>query len=390
MTAMKKNVQENHSCRDLLSGFIDRAISKGVEFAVCALPGENDFHCFLPGAKGCDSHAGSHSKPVFEIGKWLAPYDKRIVISNEMSLRDAVRSLEKLPDSPALQGSPVNYGGESVCSTSHEVYIRNLSRVIESCKARDGKTVFSRLISGESTAGAQELFAGLCDRFPETFRFIFFSSETGLWIGASPEILLSADFSNGTFETMALAGTRRKSSAPWDAKNLRENRFVSDYIMECAGSLHIPAEMTELQTVEYGEIEHLCRRIKGSLTAGQFKELFDRLNPTPALCGTPRDAAIADIARYEPHSRDCYGGFVALHTPDCFYAFATLRCCRLDGRRMQIYAGGGITPDSDPETEWDETESKSTFFRNFLFVPESQQNENEEPTEMLCNQYFKS
>ena len=337
---------------------INNALRAGATFAVCAPPGDDRFRVFLP-----DCPASAPSSAVFEIGPWLMPYSRRITIGNEVSSDEARRRLETLPDAPA--SSPLF----SSYSTPQSLYIANVSSIIASCRRRKGKSVYSRVITGKIADGMTwaTLFEALCQTFPQTFRFIFYTSGTGGWMGATPELLLHADFTAETFRTVALAGTRPRSVRPWDTKNIHENLFVSRYITAKVRHAGLRACVSPPYNVAYGtEIEHLCREISGTLPAGEYEQLFDAINPTPALCGFPKQRAIADLKRYEPHSRGCYGGFVALRDSREISAFVTLRCIQFGGPLMRIYAGGGITSESVPAKEWTETESKCTFFRRYL------------------------
>lgn len=338
-------------------------LDKGIEFAICLPPGDKKARIFIPAAG--NDHAGG---TVFEIGPWLAPYSGRISVGGETDVASALRFLEHAP-ADAQNASPSFSLPRT--STRKETYIEEISKVIESCRRRGGKTVFSRVICGEAaTQSWPAIFTSLCGTFPDTFRFIFHTKATGGWTGATPETLLDVNLGDNTFGTMAFAGTRRQSPdpAPWDAKNIRENRYVSDFIVSRIESLGMEAQTGPLETVTYGSnIEHLCRRISGRLPHGAgFRQLLDAINPTPALCGTPIDDAVNDLNRHESHNRGCYGGFVALHGKNRFRAFVTLRCAAFTSGHFAIYAGGGITPDSEPMKEWDETEAKSLFFRQCL------------------------
>lgn len=339
-------------------------LDKGVDFALCLMPGDDCPHIFIPSLPD-SCRAGT---ATFEIGPWLSPYAERIVVNGETDLRTALQFLGKTPVISVCDKTGAWF---PVHSTIRESYIEEVSRVIDSCRNRGGKTVFSRVICGEtSIKNWGRLFITLCDTFHETFRFIFHTSRTGGWIGATPETLLDVDMTDGSFHTMAFAGTRPTTSdpTPWDEKNIRENWYVSDYLIEKIAQFGIKANVGDFITVAYGnKIEHLCRHIYGTLRPGMdFQPLLDAINPTPALCGTPLADAVADLARHEHHQRGCYGGFVALHDGHRFSSFVTLRCCTFAGRRFAIYSGGGITPDSIPEVEWGETEAKSLFFRRYL------------------------
>ena len=315
----------------LSAGEIDSFVDSGEAFGFAMLPGES-----APGGE-------------LEAGRWRAPYAGRV-----MPARCAREDATSYRDAASAAG-----GNED----DRERYVAAVKKVIGSCAARGGKTVFSREITGRAGDGvtAGKVFEELCREFPDTFRYIFNLPGEGVWMGATPEILLSVDLRSGDFSTMALAGTRGRSpeSGPWDEKNIREHRYVSDFISSRLREAGVRFAESGLQSLPYGDIEHLCRYFKGNLGSLPYSAVLDRINPTPALCGTPTDAAIADINKYEPHDRAFYGGFVAVKSESRFVAYANLRCLRLRGNEFSVYAGGGITALSDPYEEYLETEAKA-------------------------------
>ena len=103
-----------------------------------------------------------------------------------------------------------------------------------------------------------------------------------------------------------------------------------------------------------GRVEHICTAISAlihSKAPASPAELISELSPTPALSGYPRHEAII-----------CYGGAVGYLSPDHVSAYVNLRSGRLLSHksRIALYAGGGITRDSIPAAEWDETSRKLT------------------------------
>lgn len=325
-----------------LAAQIDQAISSGSTFGLVFFPGETTPVWF-------DSKTSSDTM-VMEIAPWLAPFSKRLVIGRQETGSNI--PIMEIPEQ----------------STSRAAYIEGVNRVIASCTLRDGKTVYSRIICGRFEKAtprsvAQSLFAA----HPQSLRFIYFTPQTGGWLGATPEVLLDFDKATGKFSTMALAGTRRRGTHnPWDTKNLRENRFVIDYITDSLAALGITVRHSPLETLAYGEIEHLCSHISGYSTPERIPEIIDALNPTPALCGYPKNAAIADISHYENHPRGCYGGVIGFSSPNSYRAFVNLRCMQFDQRRYCIYGGGGIVPQSLPDEEFAETEAKTAFIESLL------------------------
>ena len=384
--------------------FCRQALAQLRPFALCCFPGESRLRLFAAAKPNWPNKTNWSNKPnwtnktnstiaaeggCFEIVPWLGKFADRISLPAVDAAVSAEKACCEAFAGEALGGEAL--GGEvKACEAleyetqpeiSRERYLQEVAAVIESCAARKGKTVYSRVIAGcnprlDIVDAAQRLFAA----FPDAFCFLYYTPQTGCWLGASPETLLSVDYLQNSFSTMALAGTRKAdaSDAPWDEKNLRENRFVVDFFREkLAAAKSTDVAITEPFTVRYGAIEHLCCRVAGRLgtddAAGVSAALLDAINPTPALCGTPTADAIADIERHELHCRGCYGGYLALRDGHRLDAFVNLRCAQIaldDTGRFELYAGGGITGQSDPESEYTETADKASALLGILSAVE--------------------
>lgn len=404
-TTILDNYANQASCdhgmwgRETYGGVVFKAAAKclwlGIPFAVCHLPGEEelDFFCGIDRLTPRPRIFHYGESKSFEIGPWLTPWSERISIGNHFTAQQVANSIfpgDHIP--PSLFTPHPRFKPDH--SISHQEYLAAVATIASRCGERDGKTVYSRVIPGENPLldipeAARQLF----NTFPDSFGFLYYTPMTGCWLGASPETLLDFDIDTRRVATMAFAGTRPASAGdtPWDDKNLRENQFVADYICDKFRQLGIEPEVSAPYTVRYGVIQHLRRDITAILpTHIDFPQLLDLLNPTPALCGTPLEEAVADITRYEQHTRGCYGGFVGIrqnyHTetpweyPDedipykyrGFKSYVNLRSARLstapDGR-FEIIAGGGIIAPSDPATEWLETEAKASRLLSILSTP---------------------
>ncbi len=353
-----------------------RCLSHLIPFAVCHLPGAGnlEFFCGILPVDKRESYAGLS----FEIGPWLAPWSERITLGQQQTPFDILSSVES--------GQPKTEPFIPNRQISKEEYLMAVASITDHCRNRDGKTVYSRVISGcnpdlNIAEAARRLFA----QFPDSFGFLYYTPQTGCWLGATPETLLDYEYSTRMLSTMAFAGTRKiaKRNTPWDDKNLRENQFVADYISERMAQTGIIPSISIPYTVNYGVIQHLRRDIIATLPGNvRFWAVLDLINPTPALCGYPLKDAIEDINRHELHTRGCYGGFLGvLQSVDryqeqhvsSFRSFVNLRSARLslagDGM-FELFVGGGILSGSDPQSEWDETRAKAARLMAILLQGE--------------------
>jgi len=203
-------------------------------------------------------------------------------------------------------------------------------------------------------------------------------------VGATPELLLEKR--GRSIHSSPLAGSaRRHRDAAIDratadqlrqsAKDLREHAAVVEWIADTLSPhcrrLTVPPTPSLVSTAA---MWHLGTMIDGELRDPHQSsiELVARLHPTPAVGGTPHDAAIAAIAELEPFDRGFFGGVVGW----CDSAgdgrwMVAIRCGEICGNTADVYAGAGIVAGSDPESETEETSAKLTTFLSALGIDES-------------------
>jgi isochorismate synthase len=229
------------------------------------------------------------------------------------------------------------------------------------------KVVLSRKIKIPKEISILETFQNLIASYPTAFRYLFFHPRVGIWLGATPEQLVN--IKDNRFETMALAGTQLYSeNIVWETKEIQEQQFVTDYILAKVKDKANLVNFTEAQTVKAGNLAHLQSLISGELTNDfQALELIESLHPTPAVCGLPKEKAIAFISINEGYDRKYYTGFLGEYQMNNQTdLFVNLRCLEVEENITNIYVGCGITKDSIPEKEFIETENKSMTIRNVL------------------------
>lgn len=190
----------------------------------------------------------------------------------------------------------------------------------------------------------------------------------GTWMGATPELLIES--SNKHFRTVSLAGTQpfpedtNLSDATWNQKEIEEQAMVSRYIIEQFKIIRL-REFVETgpRTVRAGSMIHLKTEYNVDLTKVQFPELatvmLHMIHPTSAVCGMPKKPSVQFIIANEHLNREFYSGFlgaVNMGGKSCLYV--NLRCMQILRTRSVLYAGAGITHDSIPEKEWEETALK--------------------------------
>jgi para-aminobenzoate synthetase component I len=88
--------------------------------------------------------------------------------------------------------------------------------------------------------------------------------------------------------------------------------------------------------------------------------------PGGSVTGAPKRAALAQIARLEPVGRGVSMGAVGWVGTDHVDLGLSIRTVAVDGARVHVWAGGGITWGSDPVAEVDEAAAKSAPLRAAL------------------------
>ena len=247
---------------------------------------------------------------------------------------------------------------------THQEYLSRAEYLIE--VLRDGqlrKIVLSRVVDHTFKEGfnVDDFLKGIMLKNTHAFVYLVNLPGFGLWAGATPEILLKMDKDHA--ETVALAGTQAIENFNWSEKEIKEQQIVMDYIEEVLFNLGITeyGKMGPV-TVKAGNVVHLKTQynLSKEQTENKVGELIAGLHPTPAVCGLPRNKSYELIRKVEKHERGFYSGFIG---PWNLFGdsqlFVNLRCAEIYSDKLSLYVGGGLTAESKPEDEWQETVKKS-------------------------------
>ncbi len=219
-----------------------------------------------------------------------------------------------------------------------------------------------------------DAFERLCQEYPSAFvSAIYLPELKNIWLCATPETLVSQD-SAGIFRTISLAGTQSgidangnklaPSEARWSQKEIEEQAYVSRYIIECFKKIRLREYIENgPKTVLAGNLMHLkteyAVNTREHAYPGLITQMLGLLHPTSAVCGTPKEAALDWILRTEKHDRSLYSGYLGpINLASETHLFVNLRTVQISQGQATYFAGCGITEDSDPEKEWQETQMK--------------------------------
>lgn len=218
-------------------------------------------------------------------------------------------------------------------------------------------------------------FTQLIQNFPTVFCYCWYHPKIGLWMGATPERLLKA--SRKKFCTMALAGTQNfegMTDVIWESKEIEEQQFVTDFILENLKGLTSEVAISSPYTVQAGNVLHIKTDIEGVINkSSHLSQVVSVLHPTPAVCGLPKQEAKDYILANEAYDREYYTGFLGELNKKDFTEkkqksdlYVNLRCMQIKEKQAHLYIGCGITRESIAEKEWNESVNKSFTMKSVL------------------------
>lgn len=223
--------------------------------------------------------------------------------------------------------------------------------------------------------------------YPNAFiSAVYLPENNEIWLGASPELLVSID-EKGLFKTMALAGTQNafdekgqkigSANARWSQKEIEEQAFVSRYIIDCFKKVRVREYIENgPKTVEAGNLLHLQTTYSVDTKSIEFNQfatvMLELLHPTSAVCGMPKAITQQFILENEGYQREYYSGFLGpKNIKNESSLYVNLRSLKINENTIHLFAGAGITEDSNPSREWFETEMKmETLLKIIIETPD--------------------
>ncbi len=244
-----------------------------------------------------------------------------------------------------------------------DIYQANLTRRLETRFSGDPWPLYRRLRTGDPSLFSAYLDLGLAR-----------GAGPRAILSASPEPFLSVDRA-GAVKANPIKGTRRRGRTRDEDRRLAcellasgkdraENVMIVDVLRNdlgrvCqAGSVRVP-RLCRLERT--AAVQHLVSTVTGQLAPG--RDAFDLLAasfPGGSITGAPKIRAMELLEELEPVRRGPYTGALGWIGPDGAMATSIIiRTFVADGARLSLNVGGGITYQSDPAGEWDETVAKA-------------------------------
>ncbi len=198
-----------------------------------------------------------------------------------------------------------------------------------------------------------------------SFVFSYWRGDSA-FVGATPERLVRLD--GREVRASSLAGTEKRGATPEEdsalsalllasQKDRAEHAAVRDSLYKSLSEISddvSAAETPSLLTLAH--VHHLHTPVTARLREGHsLLDVVARLHPTPAVGGTPRDAALEFIRDHEQLDRGWYAAPIGWIGRESGEFAVALRSAVIAGSEATLFAGCGIVADSDPELEYRES-----------------------------------
>ena len=350
---------------------INICLQKNIPFVSYRLPGEKDINTQLL-LSGKFNFYESINEVIDKTGFVYAPFHRKtnfpvVFFENELVLKndDFKESLiEKIFNKPPLYPE---YSFEAPYEISKDDYLKQASKFIDSFDKGFRKAILSRVYIEKKPEhfDTGSFFIELQKSYPNAFCHLINIPGAGTWTGATPETLLriNEDYA----QTVSLAATQtytgKDQIIKWSEKELEEQQIVTDYIESVFQKFEIKNYKKEkTQNLIAGNSIHLATKFSFDkfFIENKLGAFLTGLHPTPAVCGFPKEKALDLIFDIEKHNREYYSGFMGtVNVENATNLFVNLRCMKILPDKLALFTGGGITGDSIPEKEWEETVLKA-------------------------------
>lgn len=217
------------------------------------------------------------------------------------------------------------------------------------------------------------------------------SPSYGAYIHANPWAIASCSpeeffyFKNGHIRSRPIKGTIGRHANPVDdqaayqhlqssAKDAAELTMITDLIRNDLSMISAPSsvETTRLcDIVSYQYVHHLVSTIESVVSPGLTPlDCLMTLAPGGSITGCPKYSAVQHIQSIEAHPRRFYTGHIGfIHgTQEAAFNVAIRTCYQYENGPIVTHSGCGITIDSDPVIEFQESKDKLNFLKASIHV----------------------
>jgi len=332
---------------------------------------------FVRNLDSVPAHADSPF-PEFEFGLYL---DGVSVDHRQRRAEYFTHGRSRIDDLPKPRGvQPELHADEAKPQVRAERFMDEVARAKE--HIRDGEAfqiVLSRRDYGRMSGDPLGFYEAVRRINPSPYMY-YLDFGMRRVIGASPEMLLRVE--DRTVTTFPIAGTRPLGTTLVESERLAKDlladekeRAEHNMLVDLArndigkvstfGSVHVPQYMT---VERYSHVQHIVSRVEGTLAPGRDAlDAFGAVFPAGTVSGAPKPRALEIIHDLEGTARGPYAGVVGyLSLNGNLDTAIAIRTLFADGPTYYMQAGAGIVADSDPASEWMETEHKLASLKGAL------------------------
>ncbi len=305
-------------------------------------------------------------------------FDKNL--SPEKAYADAQTRLQRALDDlrnplPAsvVSNKPAIAIGEPTANMTEATYIGMVENAKEYIRAGDiFQTVLSQRFTVDFAPPPFDLYRAIRRLDPSPFLYFFDFGDFSV-VGSSPEILVR--LRDNIVTIRPIAGTRARGQGNMtdkeleadllaDQKELAEHLMLLDLGRNDVGRVAKmgTVKVTERNGIEYYKhVMHIVSNVEGVLD-----DKYDALDaliggfPAGTVSGAPKVRAMQIIAEQEPDRRGIYGGCVGYFGANGAMDTAiAIRTAVVKDGKLHVQAGAGIVYDSNPLSEYRETQAKA-------------------------------
>jgi anthranilate synthase component I len=263
--------------------------------------------------------------------------------------------------------------------TGHDRFLESIEKVKEYIRAGDVMQVVPghRMVS-DFDGDPLQVYRALRHLNPSPYLFLvqgqtIADQKPFHIVGSSPEILSRLE--NGIATVRPLAGTRPRGKTKEedlalekdllsDEKEIAEHLMLIDLGRNDIGRVSKigKVQVTDQMVIErYSHVMHIVSNVQGEvLDDVDALDVFKATFPAGTLSGAPKIRAMEIIDEVEPVKRGIFGGAVGyLGWHGEMDMSIAIRTCVIRENKVYVQAGAGLVVDSNPESEWNETQIKA-------------------------------
>nr|WP_174506898.1 anthranilate synthase component I [Acinetobacter sp. Marseille-Q1620] len=302
--------------------------------------------------------------------------------SDENAYNNAQKQLDELEE---ILATPISLKARKHTAphfeslTGHDRFIQTVDKVKEYIRAGDVMQVVPghRMVS-DFDGEPLQVYRALRHLNPSPYLFLVQGHTLGdqkpfYVVGSSPEILSRLE--NGVATVRPLAGTRPRGKTKEedlalekdllsDEKEIAEHLMLIDLGRNDVGRVSKvgKVQVTDQMVIErYSHVMHIVSNVQGEVRDDvDALDVFKATFPAGTLSGAPKIRAMEIIDEVEPVKRGLFGGAIGyLGWQGEMDMSIAIRTCVIRENKVYVQAGAGLVADSNPESEWNETQIKA-------------------------------